>query len=184
MIIGIAGTLGAGKGTVVKYLLETRGFRHYSARKFLLTEITRRDLPAAVRDNMSLVANDLRSKYGAGYIIEQLFEQAQKAGGDAVIESLHTQSEAEFLKSNKALVLGVDADIKTRYERILKRESETDHVTFEKFLEDNKREIASDDPKKHNIQKVIDMADVKLTNNGTPEELFLQVEETLKNYAH
>lgn len=179
MIIGIAGTLGAGKGTVVKHLTEARGYKHYSVRKFLLDEIARRGMPTTVRDNMSIVGNDLRAKHGSSYIFEQLFKQAHEAGGDAVLESVHTMGEADFLRSQGAQIWGVDADIKIRYERILKRESETDHVTFEKFLEDNNREIANDDPARHNIRKVIDSADVKLTNNGTQEELFQQVDRAL-----
>ena len=33
--IGITGTLGAGKGTIVDYLIEKRGFVHYSVRAFI-----------------------------------------------------------------------------------------------------------------------------------------------------
>jgi dephospho-CoA kinase len=179
MIIGIAGTLGAGKGTVVKHLIETRGFKHYSARKFILDEIAKRGLATTVRDNMSLVANDLRAAHGSGYIIEQLFAQAQQNGGNAVIESLHTPGEARFLREHGGQIWGVDADIRKRYERIVKRESETDHVSFEKFVEDNHREIASVDPTKHNIRKVIEMADKVFYNDGTQEELRAQVMKAL-----
>lgn len=38
IIIGITGTLGAGKGTVVEYL-KTKGFKHFSVREFLTQEI-------------------------------------------------------------------------------------------------------------------------------------------------
>jgi len=41
IIIGITGTLGAGKGTVVEYLQE-KGFRHYSARGFITKEVEKR----------------------------------------------------------------------------------------------------------------------------------------------
>ena len=34
-IVGITGTLGAGKGTVVEYLTQQKGFKHYSARGLL-----------------------------------------------------------------------------------------------------------------------------------------------------
>ena len=34
-IIGITGTMGAGKGTVVEYLVAKHGFKHYSARSVL-----------------------------------------------------------------------------------------------------------------------------------------------------
>ena len=39
VIIGITGTLGAGKGTIVDYLKEERGFLHFSARQFIIEEI-------------------------------------------------------------------------------------------------------------------------------------------------
>lgn len=34
-IIGITGTLGAGKGTIVEYLKDKKGFAHFSVREFL-----------------------------------------------------------------------------------------------------------------------------------------------------
>ena len=181
MLIGIAGTLGAGKGTVVEYL-KTRGFVHYSVREFLWQEVDRRGLER-VRDNLSVVANDLRSKYGPGYIIEEIYKQAVAQDGNIIIESLHTPGEATFLRDRGAYILGVDADIETRYKRIKLRGTETDHLSFAKFKEDNEREIASTDPSKHNILKVIGMADYVLTNNGTLEELHVQIDEFLQQHT-
>ena len=40
--IGITGTLGAGKGTIVDYLIQHRGFVHFSVRAFITEEINRR----------------------------------------------------------------------------------------------------------------------------------------------
>ena len=40
--IGITGTLGAGKGTIVDYLIKNRGFVLYSVRSFITEEINRR----------------------------------------------------------------------------------------------------------------------------------------------
>ena len=39
IIIGITGTLGAGKGTIVDYLVQEKGFKHYSVRNYLIKEI-------------------------------------------------------------------------------------------------------------------------------------------------
>lgn len=38
-IIGITGTLGAGKGTVVDYLVKNKGFNHFSVGDYLIDEI-------------------------------------------------------------------------------------------------------------------------------------------------
>ena len=64
MIIGITGTLGAGKGTIVECLLE-KGFKHYSVREFLVEEICKRGLEVN-RNSMVLVANELRARFGIG----------------------------------------------------------------------------------------------------------------------
>ena len=178
MLIGIAGTLGAGKGTVVEYLKE-KGFAHYSVREFLWQEVDRRGLKR-VRDNLSIVANDLRAQGGAEHIIKEIYKQASQESQSAIIESLHTMGEANFLRENQAIIFGVTADIKVRYERIKLRGTETDDLSFEKFVEDNNREIASDDPSQHNIQAVIDSADYKITNNGTLEDLHAQIDVILQ----
>ena len=59
IIIGITGTLGAGKGAVVDYLLGQKGFKHFSARALFTDEIINRGLPVN-RDTMTEVANELR----------------------------------------------------------------------------------------------------------------------------
>lgn len=179
MIIGITGTLGAGKGTVVKHLVERYGFTHYSVRDFLIAEIDRRGLERN-RDTMLLVANDLRAQHGPGYISERLLAAALRAGGDAVIESIRSVGEGEHLKENGAALWAVDADIKKRYERIAGRGSETDHVSFEKFAADEQEEFSNTDAAKPNLKAVIAMADAVLYNNGTPGELEAQVEAALR----
>jgi dephospho-CoA kinase len=178
MIIGITGTLGAGKGTVAKYLVDTKGFRHYSGREFFIEEVQKRGLPVN-RDTITQTANDLRANHGADYVIKELFARAELAGGNTVVESIRAIAEGEFVKSHGHL-WAVDADIRTRYERAVLRGSETDKVSFEKFVADEEREMTSTDPTKQNLAAVRAMADTVFTNNGTQEELFAQVEEALE----
>ncbi len=175
MILGITGTLGAGKGTVASYLVEQKGYTHYSVREFLREEIQKRDIPLT-RDSMVLLANELRSTHSPSYIIEALLEQAKERGGNAVIESIRAVGEAHALKSVGALLLSVDATPEVRYQRILARKSETDDVSFETFLSEEKREMDSSDPTKQNIRAVMEMADIRIENNGTREDLFSQIE--------
>jgi len=179
IIIGITGTLGAGKGTIVE-CLKNKGFQHYSVREYLVEEIKRRGLPIN-RDSMVKVANELRKKHSPSYLAEQLYKQAKKSGQNCVIESLRTLGEIEALRRNKNFyLLAVDADPKTRYDRIIKRQSETDQVSFKKFIEDEKREMVSTDPNKQNLSKCIEMADFRLDNSGTIEELYKQVNNVLQ----
>jgi dephospho-CoA kinase len=177
MIIGITGTNGAGKGTVVEYLKQ-KGFVHYSVRDFLNAEISKRGLQHD-RGTMLLVANELRAAHGPGYIAEQLLSQALAAGKSAVIESVRSIGEAQYLKEHSALLWAIDADMRVRYERILGRMSETDKISYEKFVADESAEIANAELYKPNLRGVIAMADAVFTNDGTPQELYQQVDLAL-----
>ncbi len=177
MVIGVTGTNGSGKGTVVDYL-KSKGFIHYSAREFIYEEIDRRGLPRN-RDTTNLVANDMRKTFGPAHIIQSLYERALEARKDAVVESVRTLGEAERLKKDGMVIFAVDADKKVRYERSVARGTELDKISFEKFCEQEDREMAQTQAWDMNVFGVMKMADAIFTNNGTLPELHAQIDEAL-----
>ena len=184
IIIGITGTLGAGKGTIVEYLVNENNFIHFSVRAFITKEIVTRELEIN-RDNMVLVANELRALHSPAYIVEQLYNQALASGKNCIIESIRTPGEVELLKQKGSFFLfAVDAKPEIRYQRIKLRGSETDFISYEVFLENEKREMNSDDPNKQNLKKCIDMADYFFENNGDINELHSKISLVLKKIEH
>jgi dephospho-CoA kinase len=180
IIIGITGTLGAGKGTIVEYLAGEKGLVHYSVRAYLLEKIREQGLPEN-RDSMVLVANELRTRFGPSYVTDQLYNEAVVSGKNCVIESIRTPGEIDSLKAKgHFFLLAVDADPELRYQRILLRQSETDRVTRNIFLENEEREMNTTDPNKQNLKKCIEMADFILLNNGTKNDLIQSVENALE----
>lgn len=178
-VIGITGTLGAGKGTIVEYLTQKKGFLHYSVRGFLIEELKRRGLPVN-RDSMTEVANDLRARYSPSYIADRLHEKASQNNKNAVIESIRTPGEVEALRQKGNFILfAVDADPKIRYRRVQARKSETDDISWEIFQENEKREMDSTDPNKQNLKKCIEMADFVFYNNDSISQLHEEVEKVL-----
>ena len=179
-IIGITGTLGAGKGTIVDYLKEHYGYRHYSVRGYLIEEALRRGMELN-RDTFVVVANDLRATHSPSYITDQLYLQAAENGENAIIESVRTPGEVESLrKQEHFLLFAVDADPEIRYERVVGRGSETDHISYETFLENEAREMSSTDPNHQNIGRCMQLADYVFMNNGDFEDLYRQVEDVLQ----
>lgn len=180
MIIGITGTDGGGKGTVVDYLVKEKGFIHCSARALWVDEINRQGLEVN-RANMRITANELRAKHGDDFLITEYQRRTGfKPEENYVIESLRATAEADTLKKFGGVLWAVDADQHVRYERIQARASESDKVTFEEFAKHE--ELEMNDPDPHGMQKakVIAMADTVFQNDATQEDLFVQVEKALQ----
>lgn len=183
MIIGIAGTLGSGKGTVVKYLRSKKNFSHYSSSDILKKNLEERGL-SVTRKNMSELADEFIKKYEGG-ILHASYQQAQADNAQNIIlEAIHRVGEAEFVRSLGGLVLGVDADVAVRYERISERhEGKKDEVTSDQFLADSKREDEGKGNGTPNIKEVLKNTDHTIMNNGTLEELQKEVDVFLSKYG-
>ena len=178
MLIGVTGTNGSGKGAVVEYLVGNKGFSHFTARTIILEEVRRLHLPET-RASMREAANGLRREHGTAYVIERLYEMA-KDDTKAVVESVRTIGEAEFLKKNNAIIFAVDADIRLRYERVANKSGlELAHISFEDFCKIEDREMASSEPWDMNVFGVMQLADARIENNGTLEELHTAIDQAL-----
>ena len=173
VIIGITGTLGAGKGTIVSFLLEEYGFAHYSVRA-LVTEYIEEEGLAVNRDSMVQVANRLRELHGPAILAEMLFNRALAGGKDCIIESIRTPGEVEALRrKGRFYLFAVDADP-------VIRNSETDRIPYDTFLENEAREMGSTDPHHQNIRACIERADFVFENNHRIEDLHTQVSAVMK----
>ncbi|MEA2701822.1 MAG: hypothetical protein QOE22_531 [Candidatus Parcubacteria bacterium] len=185
MIIGLAGTIGAGKGTVVDYL-KSKGFVQYSS-SGLLGELVEKEGNPRIRDFLSPMATRLQKEFPGG-VVEKAYNEKYllQEPENAIFEAIHRKSEADFLKSVGGKIIGIDADLETRFKRTtLRNEGEKDHGDFEDFkkqaaIEDEGGGGASRD---NNIRLVINEADAVIYNDGTVAELQGQIEDILKKIS-
>jgi dephospho-CoA kinase len=179
-IIGITGTLGAGKGTIVDYLTKHHKFHHFSVREYLSRIIKERN-GVVNRDSLVATANELRAQNTPSFIAEELYREAKESGVDCIIESIRTVGEVNSLHSRGNFNLfAVDADQHLRYERILERASETDKITFDVFAANELREMSNTDPNKQNLSACMQLADYRFLNNGSFDLLYRQIDGVLE----
>ncbi len=177
MLLGITGTDGGGKGTAVDYLVSQKNFVHYSARQIWINMLTERG-EEINRPNMRLIANEMRATHGDDFLVTYYLQRIQEDGTqNAIIESIRALKEAETLKAQGGILIAVDADQRIRYERVQARRSESDKVSFDQFVAHEAMELNDPDPHGMQKQKVIDIADYVLQNNGTREELYASIDE-------
>ena len=179
MIIGITGTDGAGKGAAVKYLVEKKGFTHYSSREIITEKILEKNRPVN-RENMRITANELRKDFGNDVLVQLSLQKAATDGAtDIIIESIRTTAEAQSLHEKGGQLLAVDANQNARYRRISGRKSESDNVTFAEFIAQEKLEMNDPDPNGMQKAKVMEMADHTIMNDGTLAQLGEAIEKFL-----
>jgi dCMP deaminase len=177
MIIGLTGNNGSGKTSVSEYL-KSRGFEYYSLSDEIREEIRRRGREIN-REVLIEVGNKLREKFGPGVLAERIL---QKLGSDRnyVVDSIRNPSEVEVLRSrNDFTLLAVEADEAIRFERSRKRGRENAAQTLRQFVAEEARELDSDKPADQQLMATRRKADLAVTNNGTLEELHLQLDTLL-----
>jgi dephospho-CoA kinase len=181
MIIGITGTDGAGKGTVVEYLV-AKGFTHYSSRDLLLAAVISAGI-IPTRNELRLMGNKMRCEQGDDVIVRKALQEIETNNiKHAVVESVRTLAEAKALQAKRAILLAVDADVALRYQRVQGRRSEKDKVTLEQFVAQEELEKNDTDPHGMQKAKVIEMANYTIFNNGSREDLEVEIEKFLAKY--
>jgi len=181
MVIGLTGTNGAGKTVVCDYL-KTRGFSYKSLSDEIRTELAKNGRPPN-RDGMIEMGNRLRREFGAAVLAERVKERLDP-GQNYVIDSVRNPSEVESLRRLPEFhLLHIDAPVAVRFERVRARDDARTPASYEEFVALEEREMHSSDPAAQQLRALCEMADQKLINAGTKEELFRHVDELIRGWS-
>lgn len=153
-----------------------------SVTDLLREEANRRGLTVD-RENLRLISAEWRRKYGYGVLIDQAYDQYKKLEdkyNGLAIASLRNPHEADRVHELGGIVVWVDANARTRYERIQRnldargRASE-DRKTFEQFEVEEQIEMRTPpggDDANLNMGAVKNRVDLVINNEGTNLEEF------------
>jgi len=192
-IIGLAGTLNAGKDSLGDMLAERHGYLHMSTSD-MLREIKRQhfgDTPEALLTRNDPFVIQLRAKSKPGFLVDGVFAEWEKLKdrypGGFVASAIRAKSEAERIHELGGIIVFVDADPEIRYKRsqIRQRDANESGKSFEEFMATELSEINVDPNDKfvQNLTAMRDMADIIILNNDDNIDKFKDdAEKQLASY--
>ena len=180
LILGIAGEMGSGKGSITKHVAEkyTAGSHKFST---ILRDILDRVYIEQSRENIALLSMVLRKNFGEDVLSKSMANDVLNDTHEiVVIDGIRRIEDFEYLRTQSTFkLLYVEADMQTCYERLVHRgENEGDkEKTFEEFQKDHERNADV------TIKELRSYADNIINNDGTFPELYVKIDEIIKQYV-
>ncbi len=176
LIIGLTGQLAAGKGAAAAYLE-----KKYQAQTFgfstPLRDILKRLYLEEARANLANLSRILREQFGSDLISRVITEDIKHSSAEIVVlDGIRRLPDIALAKDLPGFnLVRVETDEQTRYQRLLGRSQNADdqQKTFAQFQADHQAEAD------RQIPQVMAMAQYTLTNNGTMEQLYQQIDDLI-----
>ena len=177
LILGIAGEMGSGKGTIANHVtLQYNGnTRRFSA---ILRDLLDRINVEKTRENISMISTVLRKDFGEDLLAKAMCRDTEKDEHDiVVVDGVRRMADITFLRELPHFkLIYVEADIQSRYERVVVRgENANDsEKTFQDFKDDHELETELQ------IRDLKNYADYVVDNDQTYQELYAQIDKIIK----
>lgn len=183
VVIGLTGTIGAGKDIVREYLKQKFNCFYVKLSEILKNEIEKKRGKLS-RKLMQDSGDEMRRKYGTHILAKVAIDYLPRNKELIVIDGIRNLGEIDYLRKNfgkNFVLIAIDSKPELRFERLKKRARIEDPKTWEEFLEMDARDQGIDQPDYgQQTRKCIDKADFIITNNGSLEEFQTNISETLK----
>ena len=182
IVFGLTGKNASGKGTVAE-ILKKKNFTYHSLSDSLRDElkILKKE---ETRENLIDIGNKLRENGGPGVLADKLMPKLNSENNH-IVDSIRNPLEVISLRKEtlfrRFFLISIDADSRLRYDRLCSRGRIGDTDSWEKFVEQEKKEENNDDPNKQQLSKTMEMADYNIDNSGTLEELEVQVNRIISS---
>ena len=176
LILGIAGEMGSGKGTIAKHVVKEKGG---STHRFstILRDVLDRVYLEHSRDNLQALSTILRKTYGEDTLAKAMYHDAENDEHDlVVVDGVRRMADITFLKELPHFkLIYIEAGMENRYERIAKRGENPDDAkkSFEEFQK------AHEDESETQIRDLKNYADYVIDNDGTFVDLYAQIEKII-----
>ena len=135
-IVGVVSTIAAGRTTAINHLMETQGFVWFSLAQILKEEAIKIGIPT-IRESLQDFGNNLRETRGDAYLATKLRNSATWLMNKSilvVVDSFKNKAEVEeFRKQRRFTLIGIDAPLQQRWDRVVTRRRQGDPTNIEEF---------------------------------------------------
>ena len=176
IILGLAGEIAGGKGTVARHIEEK--YKGVSYRfSTALRDVARRMGLEENRENLQKISTIFRENFNDDILSMVICRDVEKDAHQVImIDGVRRMANIKYLKNLEGFKLVyIEASLDNRYQRITKRKENSDdgQKTFAEFKADNEREAESQ------IKDLKNYADFTVDNNGSFAELYQQVDKII-----
>ena len=177
IILGLAGEIASGKGTVAKHIEEKYGG---SSHRFstALRDVARRMRLEESRENLQKISTIFRENFNDDILSMVICADVNEDTHQIIaIDGVRRMADIKYLKKLEGFrLVYIEANMDIRYQRIVKRRENSDdaHKPYSEFVADHAREAESQ------IKDLKNYADFVVNNEGTFLELYHQVDKIIK----
>jgi len=177
IILGLAGEMGSGKGTIAKYVVEKYNGSSHRFSTVLRDILDRLHLEQS-RTNFAKLSLILREHFGEDILASVIFHDTKDdANAIVAIDGIRRHEDIVHLRKLPHFKLVyVEANLEKCYERVVHRGENTDDLkkTFDEFRRDHALETEL------GIKELKEASDFVITNNSTLEDLYQQVDDIIQ----
>ncbi len=174
MIIGLTGSIAAGKDTAVDYLCKKQEFKIYTISDAVKREVVKLELEIT-RENMQNVGNSGREKYGAGYWARHILEETNLNENIIINGVRHPGEITEIKKFPNSCIIAINSPREIRYERMLSRKKSSDPRSYTDFLKVDERDLNEGTELGFRVAECMELADHLIVNDGDLESFYEKI---------
>lgn len=173
-MIGIVGTIGAGKDEAGNYIASKLHIPAFQI-SFPLKQICIERGIEPTRNHLILLGTELARKHSDSYLAEQILEQMPEK---AVITGMRQLGQIALLRSESSLkLISIDAEPALRFERVKRNGKLGEAATLEEFI--TREHAENSELNAQRLFECMKLADYHIRNEGSIEEFHAQIDKIL-----